>query len=40
MNWLGSQAGEGWEYHALAIAIAAAIVVRGSGALSVDRRLG
>ncbi|XXZ35089.1 DoxX family protein [Sorangium sp. So ce321] len=40
MNWLGNQAGEGWEYHALAIAIAAAIVVRGSGAWSVDRRLG
>ncbi|AUX41536.1 hypothetical protein SOCE26_029560 [Sorangium cellulosum] len=40
MNWLGNQAGEGWEYHALGLAIAAAIVARGSGAWSVDRRLG
>ncbi|WP_437680698.1 DoxX family protein [Sorangium sp. So ce131] len=40
MNWLGSQAGEGWEYHALGLAIAAAVVARGSGAWSVDRRLG
>ncbi len=39
MNWLGRQAGEGFEYHLLGVAIAAAIAVRGSGALSLDRRL-
>ena len=37
MNWSGQQAGEGFEYHLLAIGIAVAIVLKGSGALSVDR---
>jgi len=32
MNWLGTKAGEGIEYHILALALAALIVVRGSGA--------
>jgi len=39
MNWVGTNAGEGFEYHLLGIALAASIVVRGSGALSVDRFL-
>lgn len=39
MNWSGAQAGEGFEYHLLAIGIALAIVIRGSGSLSVDRIL-
>jgi putative oxidoreductase len=39
MNWFGTQAGEGFEYHLLGVALAAAIVARGSGAFSVDRRL-
>jgi len=39
MNWTGKQPGEGFEYHLLAIAIALAILVRGSGALSIDRLL-
>jgi putative oxidoreductase len=39
MNWTGKQAGEGFEYHLLAIAIALAILIRGSGALSIDRLL-
>ena len=39
MNWTGGQAGEGFEYHVLAIAIAVAVMVAGSGALSIDRRL-
>lgn len=39
MNWTGAQAGEGFEYHLLALAIALAIVIKGSGALSVDRAL-
>lgn len=35
-NWSGQQKGEGIEYHILAIAIALAIVIKGSGALSLD----
>ena len=37
MNWYGSQKGEGFEYHLLAIAIAIVLMVRGAGALSLDR---
>jgi len=37
MNWFGAQEGEGYEYHLLAIGIALAIVIKGSGALSIDR---
>lgn len=42
MNWVGSMpAGmEGFEYHLLAIAIALAVAIQGSGAWSVDRLLG
>ena len=36
-NWLGTQKGEGYEYHILAIIICLAIMIKGSGALSVDR---
>ena len=39
MNWTGKQAGEGFEYHLLALAIAGAIMLRGSGALSIDLAL-
>ncbi|MGA7630225.1 MAG: DoxX family protein [Terriglobales bacterium] len=39
MNWYGTQKGEGFEYHLLAIAVAAALLLRGSGAFSVDRAL-
>jgi putative oxidoreductase len=39
MNWSGARAGEGVEYHLLAIALAAVVVIAGSGALSVDRAL-
>jgi putative oxidoreductase len=38
-NWYGTQKGEGYEYHLLAIAIALAIMIRGSGAFSADRAL-
>ncbi|PYT63710.1 MAG: hypothetical protein DMG35_03210 [Acidobacteria bacterium] len=38
-NWSGTQGGEGFEYHVLAIAIALAIMIRGSGAFSIDRSL-
>jgi putative oxidoreductase len=39
MNWFGDRKGHGIEYHLLAIALAVAIVIRGSGALSLDRLL-
>lgn len=39
LNWLGDRKGHGYEYHVLAIALAAEIVVRGSGAASLDRLL-
>jgi putative oxidoreductase len=37
MNWSGHQGGEGFEYHILVIGIAIALMIRGSGALSLDR---
>ena len=36
MNWFGKQAGEGYEYHLLVIAICAALVITGGGRASVD----
>ena len=39
MNWSGTQKGEGFEYHLLAIAICVLITVKGAGALSIDRLL-
>jgi putative oxidoreductase len=39
MNWYGGQAGEGFEFHLLALALAVAILIKGSAALSVDRKL-
>lgn len=39
MNWSGTQAGEGFEYHLLAIAIATAIAIKGAGRWSVDHIL-
>jgi putative oxidoreductase len=36
-NWLGTQKGEGYEFHILAVVICLAIMIRGSGALSIDR---
>ncbi|MBZ5680688.1 MAG: DoxX family protein [Acidobacteriia bacterium] len=39
MNWGGDQKGEGYEFHLLAMAIALAIMIAGSGALSVDATL-
>jgi putative oxidoreductase len=36
MNWSGKQAGEGFEYHLLIIAICAALVITGAGKWSVD----
>ena len=39
MNWYSTQKGEGFEYHLLAIAIAAVLLLRGAGAFSADRAL-
>jgi len=39
MNWFGTQKGEGFEYHLLAIALGLIIAMRGSGAFSLDRLL-
>jgi putative oxidoreductase len=39
MNWTGQQGGEGFEYHLLVLGMVAALVVKGSGALSLDRLL-
>jgi putative oxidoreductase len=36
MNWMGTQKGEGIEYHLLALAMAAALLLRGAGAFSLD----
>jgi putative oxidoreductase len=39
MNWDGTQPGEGFEYHLLALGIALAVIIRGAGAWSVDGAL-
>lgn len=39
MNWAGNKTGEGFEYHILALAIGLAVMIRGSGAFSIDRVL-
>lgn len=40
MNWAGTQAGEGFEYHLLVLAMVAALLVGGGGRASIDRTLG
>jgi putative oxidoreductase len=40
MNWMGNQAGEGFEYHLLVIGVASALLIRGGGAFSIDRAIG
>ena len=37
MNWFGKQAGEGFEYHLLAIGMAVALMIAGGGKWSTDR---
>lgn len=39
LNWFGDRKGHGYEYHLLAIALALVIIMRGSGAMSLDRLL-
>jgi putative oxidoreductase len=38
-NWSGAQKGEGYEFHLLALAITAFLMIKGGGALSVDGQL-
>jgi len=40
MNWFGNQAGEGFEYHLLAIGMAVALMITGGGRWSLDKFLG
>lgn len=37
MNWSGAQAGEGFEYHLLALGLAGVVLIRGAGRWSLDR---
>jgi putative oxidoreductase len=39
MNWVGTQAGEGFEYHILALAIMLALIIKGGGLFSIDGAL-
>jgi putative oxidoreductase len=39
LNWNGDQAGEGIQFHLLVLAVAAVLVIKGSGAWSIDRLL-
>jgi putative oxidoreductase len=39
MNWAGSQKGEGFEYHLLAIGLALVVIFSGGGRWSIDRLL-
>ena len=36
MNWFGTQQGEGFEYHLLAIGLAVALVLNGAGVWSLN----
>jgi putative oxidoreductase len=37
MNWMGQQAGEGFEYHLLAIAVLSTILIAGPGRFAIGR---
>lgn len=39
MNWTGQKAGEGFEFHILAVGIALALILSGGGRFSLDRLL-
>ncbi len=40
MNWFGAQAGEGFEYHLLALGLSLVIIVSGGGKWALDSALG
>jgi putative oxidoreductase len=39
MNWTGTQKGEGFEYHLMALAMTVFLLIRGAGAYSIDRAI-
>ncbi len=39
MNWNGMQKGEGIEYHILVLAITVALMIKGAGLFSIDRKI-
>lgn len=39
MNWSGTNAGEGYEYHVLVLAMCLMLFISGGGALSVDHKI-
>lgn len=39
MNWFGNQAGEGFEYHLLALGLSLVVLIKGGGKWSVDRSI-
>ena len=39
MNWFGSQAGEGFEYHLLALGLALVVLLRGGGKWALDSEI-
>jgi putative oxidoreductase len=39
MNWTGKQAGEGFEYHLLVLAMTLVVMIKGAGKASLDRLL-
>src|SRR5713226_4559528 len=39
MNWTGAKKGEGFEYHLLVLAVTTFLMIRGAGAVSIDRML-
>jgi putative oxidoreductase len=39
MNWFGNQAGEGFEFHLLALALVISLLLQGGGRASLDQRL-
>ncbi|MCZ6685689.1 MAG: DoxX family protein [Candidatus Dadabacteria bacterium] len=39
MNWFGNQAGEGFEYHLLALGLSLVVLIKGGGKWSVDKMI-
>jgi len=39
MNWFGNQAGEGFEYHLLALGLSLVVLIKGGGKWSFDRSI-
>ncbi len=39
LNWFGAQAGEGFEYHLLALGLSIVVIIAGSGKWSLDKEL-